>query len=156
MKAETIGGCWFSFRPAAKLRRISTADGTRGTTASSAYRFAGDKDQVFWFRDGDRAEVAAGGWRRVEFDNSVLHGVRNDSTRERITLIVCCNDRLRVFALPRSGTAWLANWLTTDRSLCLHDPSRCRCPSIGIRRGVSGLPAESYCSRSGCIRWIAR
>ncbi len=27
-----------------------------------------------------------------------------------------------VFALPRSGTAWVANWLTTDKSLCLHDP----------------------------------
>lgn len=24
--------------------------------------------------------------------------------------------------LPRSATTWLANWLTTDRSLCLHDP----------------------------------
>lgn len=27
-----------------------------------------------------------------------------------------------VLALPRSGTTWIANWLTTDRSLCLHDP----------------------------------
>lgn len=27
-----------------------------------------------------------------------------------------------VVGLPRSGTTWLANWLTTDRSLCLHDP----------------------------------
>ena len=27
-----------------------------------------------------------------------------------------------VLAYPRSGTTWLANWLTTDRSLCLHDP----------------------------------
>jgi len=24
--------------------------------------------------------------------------------------------------LPRSGTTWAANWLTTDRSLCIHDP----------------------------------
>jgi hypothetical protein len=23
---------------------------------------------------------------------------------------------------PRSGTTWAANWLTTDTSLCLHDP----------------------------------
>lgn len=23
---------------------------------------------------------------------------------------------------PRSGTTWAANWLTTDHSLCLHDP----------------------------------
>lgn len=27
-----------------------------------------------------------------------------------------------VIAAPRSGTAWAANWLTTDQSLCLHDP----------------------------------
>ncbi len=27
-----------------------------------------------------------------------------------------------VIGLPRSGTTWAANWLTTDRSLCLHDP----------------------------------
>lgn len=27
-----------------------------------------------------------------------------------------------IIAAPRSGTAWAANWLTTERSLCLHDP----------------------------------
>lgn len=27
-----------------------------------------------------------------------------------------------VVALPRSGTAWLANWLTTERSICWHEP----------------------------------
>lgn len=27
-----------------------------------------------------------------------------------------------VFGLPRSGTAWIANWLTTDSTLCRHDP----------------------------------
>lgn len=27
-----------------------------------------------------------------------------------------------VIAAPRSGTTWAANWLTTDTSLCLHDP----------------------------------
>lgn len=27
-----------------------------------------------------------------------------------------------IFGLPHSGTTWAANWLTTDRSLCLHDP----------------------------------
>lgn len=27
-----------------------------------------------------------------------------------------------VIAAPRSGTAWTANWLTTDTTLCLHDP----------------------------------
>lgn len=27
-----------------------------------------------------------------------------------------------VLAAPRSGTTWCANWLTTDATLCLHDP----------------------------------
>lgn len=27
-----------------------------------------------------------------------------------------------VIGYPRSGTAWAANWLTTEFSLCLHDP----------------------------------
>lgn len=27
-----------------------------------------------------------------------------------------------LLAAPRSGTAWCANWLTTDMSLCLHEP----------------------------------
>lgn len=27
-----------------------------------------------------------------------------------------------VIAAPRSGTTWAANWLTTDHTLCMHDP----------------------------------
>lgn len=27
-----------------------------------------------------------------------------------------------LLAAPRSATAWCANWLTTERSLCLHEP----------------------------------
>lgn len=27
-----------------------------------------------------------------------------------------------VLGAPRSGTAWCSNWLTTETSLCLHDP----------------------------------
>lgn len=27
-----------------------------------------------------------------------------------------------VIAAPRTATAWCANWLTTDRTLCLHEP----------------------------------
>jgi hypothetical protein len=27
-----------------------------------------------------------------------------------------------VTGLPRSGTTWVANWLTTDNTLCIHDP----------------------------------
>lgn len=45
-----------------------------------------------------------------------------------------------VIGLPRSGTTWLANWLTTDRSLCLHDPFNAlpeQWPQDGRRRGIS-------------------
>lgn len=28
-----------------------------------------------------------------------------------------------VTGLPRSGTTWVANWLTTDNTLCIHDPA---------------------------------
>ncbi|HEX2243746.1 MAG TPA: hypothetical protein VHK27_10925 [Gammaproteobacteria bacterium] len=27
-----------------------------------------------------------------------------------------------ILAAPRSGTTWASNWLTTDTTLCLHDP----------------------------------
>lgn len=27
-----------------------------------------------------------------------------------------------VIGLPRSGTTWASNWLTTDATLCMHDP----------------------------------
>lgn len=27
-----------------------------------------------------------------------------------------------ILGAPRSGTAWAANWLSTERTLCLHDP----------------------------------
>lgn len=44
-----------------------------------------------------------------------------------------------VFALPRSGTAWLANWLTTDRSLCLHDPFAVSMPEHWESKGRFGI-----------------
>lgn len=46
-----------------------------------------------------------------------------------------------VLGLPRSGTTWLANWLTTEHSLCLHDPFASHLPEDirgdGRRMGVS-------------------
>lgn len=46
-----------------------------------------------------------------------------------------------VLGLPRSGTTWLANWLTTDSSLCLHDPFAIGLPESWPcderRRGIS-------------------
>ena len=40
-------------------------------------------------------------------------------------------DRLdfMLLAMPRSGTTWAANWLTTDQSVCWHDPLRLDVPS---------------------------
>ncbi len=45
-----------------------------------------------------------------------------------------------VTGMPRSRTAWLAAWLTTDTTLCLHDsPANCLPPVVpGIRAGLSG------------------
>lgn len=46
-----------------------------------------------------------------------------------------------VLGLPRSGTTWLANWLTTESSLCLHDPFAVGMPDSWPaderRRGIS-------------------
>lgn len=44
-----------------------------------------------------------------------------------------------VFALPRSGTAWVANWLTTDKSLCLHDPFAAAMPERWEANGRFGI-----------------
>jgi len=33
-----------------------------------------------------------------------------------------------VLAAPRSGTTWAANWLTTEHTICLHDPLYIRAP----------------------------
>lgn len=30
--------------------------------------------------------------------------------------------KFRVFGLPRSGTSWVANWLSSGKLLCVHDP----------------------------------
>ncbi len=46
-----------------------------------------------------------------------------------------------VLGYPRSATTWIANWLTTDRSLCLHDPFSLGMPLAWPRdcrlRGIS-------------------
>ena len=42
-----------------------------------------------------------------------------------------------VLALPRSGTTWLANLLTTDTTLCRHDPFATAMPAEPIHS--SGL-----------------
>lgn len=40
-----------------------------------------------------------------------------------------------VLGYPRSGTTWIANWLTTDRTLCLHDPFSHGAPETWPRDG---------------------
>lgn len=37
--------------------------------------------------------------------------------------------RFAVVGLPRSGTTWAANWLTSDGVLCLHDPIATHAPA---------------------------
>lgn len=59
-----------------------------------------------------------------------------------------------VLAYPRSGTTWVANWLTTDRSLCLHDPWSLGMPDMwpsdGRTRGIC-------CTGSYLMpQWLAR
>lgn len=59
-----------------------------------------------------------------------------------------------VLGLPRSGTTWLANWLTTESSLCLHDPFAEGLPDSWPidtrRRGIS-------CTGSALMpRWLAQ
>jgi hypothetical protein len=61
-----------------------------------------------------------------------------------------------VLGLPRSGTTWLANWLTTERSVCLHDPFRFlpeQWPRDGRRFGVSctgGYLMPKWLDRQEC------
>ena len=46
-----------------------------------------------------------------------------------------------VLGLPRSGTTWCANWLTTDRSYCHHDASAYTLDldSLGVPGRITGL-----------------
>lgn len=92
VKAETLGGVLITrIPPGGEVKAHIDSGWHARHYRKFGVQIRGDKDQVFWFRDGDRAEELRPVDGDVyEFDNSVLHGVRNDSTRERITLIVCC------------------------------------------------------------------
>lgn len=58
-----------------------------------------------------------------------------------------------LLAAPRSGTAWAANWLTTDRSLCLHDPLiRFTIAELDQRRGARLLGIA--CTASALLKDI--
>lgn len=60
----------------------------------------------------------------------------------------------RIFALPRSGSTWVANWLTDGRSLCWHDPCEWAYPE-DIERWAAGfsMPAGICCTGSWVHDW---
>lgn len=59
-----------------------------------------------------------------------------------------------IIGLPRSGTTWLSNFFTTDRSLCLHDPFAWGAPETwprdARRFGISCTGAFLF------PRWLAQ
>ena len=61
-----------------------------------------------------------------------------------------------ILGLPRSRTAWLANWLTTDRSLCLHDGTRGARTLGEFYDRLRPTPARPWMGSSGGdLAWIA-
>lgn len=54
-----------------------------------------------------------------------------------------------VIGLPRSGTSWAANWLTTSSTHCVHDPLR-----LASREAWSGLAQTAKVSGVACtVGW---
>jgi len=59
-----------------------------------------------------------------------------------------------VIGLPRSGTAWAANWLTTDFSFCIHDPlNRIHYSEWDIDNGYFPKGSIKGVSCTGIWRW---
>jgi len=65
-----------------------------------------------------------------------------------------------VISAERSGSTWVANWLTTDTSICYHDPRlrwteeqlrtlKCGKKRVGIACTFAGLDPE-WCNRQLC------
>lgn len=50
--------------------------------------------------------------------------------------------KFMVLGGPRSGTTWLANWLTTERTLCVHEPLMRADPTM-IDKWAAPLPYAS-------------
>ena len=53
-----------------------------------------------------------------------------------------------VIGLPRSGTAWIANWLTTDTTTCIHDPL-----AINHYRDLDSIKSEKMLGISCTALW---
>lgn len=65
--------------------------------------------------------------------------------------------KFMIVGLPRSGTTWAANWLTTDKTLCVHDPLYTTHYSEWDKDGPrfphsSGLSVGISCT--GIWRWL--
>ncbi len=57
-----------------------------------------------------------------------------------------------VVALPRSGTTWIASLLTTDNTLCLHDPLY-HCHYLDLDSYVSSIAGEKVAGVSCTALW---
>lgn len=59
-----------------------------------------------------------------------------------------------IISLPRSGSTWAANWLTTERALCVHDPLWTM-PPDEIAQGVERLAPDRIrgIACTGLWRW---
>ncbi len=84
---KKLGGILITRIPAHGEVKAHVDSGWHASTYSKyAVQIKGNRDQVFWVGcDELRPEVGD----VYAFDNSRLHGVRNDSDEERITLIFC-------------------------------------------------------------------
>ena len=58
-----------------------------------------------------------------------------------------------VLALPRSGTTWAANWLTTDTSICWHDPAAYATPFEIEAKHSSAKFRGISCTESWLFHW---
>ncbi len=59
--------------------------------------------------------------------------------------------RFMVLGAPRSGTTWAANWLMTERTLCLHDPLSAFKVEDLDRVADSYAPKRVGLSCTGCV-----
>lgn len=67
--------------------------------------------------------------------------------------------KFAVFGLPRSGTTWAANWLTSDGVLCLHDPIEHHAPAdvLGLDLGRPwGVSCTGLWAFAGIAEAVAR
>jgi len=60
-----------------------------------------------------------------------------------------------VVGFPRSGTSWISNWLTTDDTICLHDPLNFLYPRQIERLEYTGKRVGICCTGSWLLpEWV--